>query len=54
MSIDELKVDATDLRIIGYMTAGNDIRHMLEECVRKIEKGELMNNREQLLAFLRE
>jgi hypothetical protein len=54
MSIDDLKVDARDLRLIGYMTLGRDIENMLELCVNKIECGELQNDREQLLAFLKE
>lgn len=53
MNVNELKVDATDLRLLGYMTAGTDIKDMLAECVRKIENGELINDRKQLLDFLK-
>lgn len=54
MNIDDLKVNALDLRLLGYMTAGNDIKNMLNECIKKIEKGELKNDRNELLKFLRE
>jgi hypothetical protein len=53
MTIEDLKVDSTDLRKIGYMTLGNDIENMLNLCVTKIENGELQNDREQLLEFLK-
>lgn len=53
MNVDDLKVNSVDLKNIGYMTSGNDIKYMLNLCVIKIENGELVNDREKLLDFLR-
>lgn len=54
LSIDELKINALDLQLLGYMSLGNDIKNMLNECIKEIEKGNLKNNRDELLSFLKQ